>query len=530
MRSTIPATVGFLLASALHAQIVPTGFVVDTLMASGLQDPTDCCFLPDGRVLVTNMAGAVVVYANGSTATIGTVPSVEVDYERGLLSVAADPAFASNGHVFVHYASTADDFLHVDRFTCTGDLADPLSANLQFAASSRCVVLSNLPDNAYNHNGGSLRFGPDGMLYLAVGDDGVACNAQSVTSASGCLLRFDPSALPAGGSVIAPPFDALDPGDNPMSGNSDFTQLVIAHGFRNPFRMEIDPVTGNVYVGDVGGDTEEEYSEYVRPAAGPLPLVNFGWPWREGAIDGSGCGGTAPTGLVEPIVSVSHVDDWFSVMGGARYRNQGAPYDFGAAYEGSAFYLDYFSGEVRRLVNAAGWVPAPAVPGQPTANDWGTGFARTTCLRLGPDGCLWFTQQGGNGSLRRIRANATAPVVFPDGCFPPFALQVGGAFAVGGSIQSSVSAPIPWLCMYGLTRQTLSLTILSAACQCLLGHDVLTFELVAPGASASLPISPAWGPAGYSIHVQACGLAHPAGGPCPDLQLLTSDTVQITID
>ncbi|MEO6597280.1 MAG: PQQ-dependent sugar dehydrogenase, partial [Planctomycetota bacterium] len=387
------------------AQTVPTGFVVDTLVSTGLSTPNDCCFLPDGRVLVANSVGSVSLYAGGPVGAIGTVPNVESGGERGLLSIAADPAFPANGYIYVYYSHNGDAFMHLDRFTCTGDLANSSSTNLAFAAASRRVILGTLPDNAGNHNGGSVRFGPDGRLYLTAGDDAFACNAQSLTSQVGFLARLDVSLLPAGGSLVLPSFSALDPGDNPLSANPDFSQLVLAHGLRNPFRMEIDQVTGNLYIGDVGAGAVEEYSEYVYPA-GALPLVNFGWPWREGNQNGTSCGGTAPPGLVEPIAVVSHSASWQSIMGGARYRNQGGAFDFGASYEGSAFFLDYFAGELRRLVNTGSWGPAPVVPGQPSATNWGTGFSGVTSLRQGPDGSLWFTQQEYNqpvAALKRIR-------------------------------------------------------------------------------------------------------------------------------
>lgn len=98
----LTAAVTSLFLSAAAAQTVPTGFVVDTLISSGLQAPHDFGFLPDGRVLICNKAGAVMVYAGGSPVTIGTVPSVEgssSDSERGLLSVVADPSFATNGYI-----------------------------------------------------------------------------------------------------------------------------------------------------------------------------------------------------------------------------------------------------------------------------------------------------------------------------------------------------------------------------------------------------------------------------------------------
>src|SRR5690606_36953037 len=135
------------------AQNVPSGFVVDTLVSTGLQAPNDLCFLPDGRALLANRGGLVQVYAGGPVVTVGTVAAVETGSERGLLSIEADPNFPANGYIYVWYSSTGDAFLHLDRFTCTGDLNNPASTNLTFAASSRRVILAAMPDNAFNHNG-----------------------------------------------------------------------------------------------------------------------------------------------------------------------------------------------------------------------------------------------------------------------------------------------------------------------------------------------------------------------------------------
>ena len=410
MRSVLLSTiVALLLSHTVSAQTVPTGFVVDTVIPSGLTAPLDFCFLPDGRCLIANRAGVVSVYAGGSAVTVGTVPSVETGGERGLLGIAADPLFPTNGQIYVYYASTADTFMHLDRFTCTGDLANPSSTNLSFLATTRRVILAAIPDNAFNHNGGSCRFGPDGRLYQTIGDDAGTCIAQNQTSSLGCLLRMDVSGLAAGGSTVAPTFSSLDPGDNPLSAATDISQLLIAYGLRNPVRMEVDMVTGSLYIGDVGQNAVEEYSEYVYPTTGPLPLVNFGWPWREGNQAYTTCSGSQPPGLVPPIAAVPQGGTWFSVFGGPRYRNQGGPYDFGPAYEGNAFFYDFFAGDLRRLVNTGGtWGPAPAVPGQPNATNWGIGFTAVGAMKVGPDGGMWFakntsTAPSSGGTLMRIR-------------------------------------------------------------------------------------------------------------------------------
>lgn len=449
-----------LLAVPLAAQIVPTGFVVETLTTAAVT-PNDCCFLPDGRCVIADSVGNVWIYAGTGTAAaaIGTVPDVELGGETGLLSIAADPSFPLNGYVYVYYSSTLDAFMHLDRFTCSGDLANPASTNVVLDPTSRRVILGALPDNVGSRNGGSTRFGPDGKLYQTCGDDANACGAQQPASQVGCLLRLDVSGLGPGGSLVAPAYSALDPGNNPLSANTDFSQLVLGHGLRNPFRMEIDPVTGNLYIGDVGAGAVEEFDEYVVPV-GPLPLANFGWPWREGYLPGVGCTGSVPPGLVYPIASVAHGGGWAAVIGGARYRNLGGSAGFGPGYEGDVFFTDYYAGEVRRLTfDGSAWVAAAPVPGQPSATAWATGFDGVTSLRLGPDGALWFTQYP--GSLKRVAPVRSVQAISGGGqrgpsgeAFPqPLVVRVldptgaplpGGLvdFAVSGNGALSTSNPV----------------------------------------------------------------------------------------
>jgi glucose/arabinose dehydrogenase len=448
------------LAASVPAQTVPTGFVVDTLVSTGLTAPNDFCFLPDGRILIANRPGGVTVYANGPTASVGTVPNVEVGSERGLLGICADPNFATNGYVYVWYSHTGTAFMHLDRFTCTGDLNNPASTVLSFVAGSQRSILNNAPDNAFNHNGGTPRFGPDGKLYLCIGDDASSCEAQNVNTLQGVLLRMNVSGLPAGGSATPPTAAQLDPGDNPLSANTNHSKLVIAYGLRNPYKLDIDPLTNNVYIGDVGQNAWEEYDEYIYQA-GNLQLVNFGWPWREANASWGTCGGGQPPGLVAPIAAVSAGSGWRSVMGGPRYRNTGGAFDFGPSYEGNAFYGDYFSGTVRRLVNSGGiWSAAPAVPGQPNANDWMANAVAHTSIQVGPDGGLYMvghpsTYATSGGSLKRIKpvgpqnqvlAISGGGQVGPSQeVFPlPIVVQVlnpAGNPLPGGQVNFSVSGP-----------------------------------------------------------------------------------------
>ena len=193
------ALAGLSIAATVSAQNIPTGFNLDTLVSSGLQAGNDFPFLPDGRILIASRAGAVHVFAEGvGLQQVGTVSSIQTGSERALLSIEADPGFATNGYIYVWYSSSQTAYMHLDRLTCTGALNTATSTNLSFSMASRRTIINSSPDSAFNHDGGSARFGPDGMLYLSIGDDANACTAQSLTSKSGCLLRMDVSGLPAG--------------------------------------------------------------------------------------------------------------------------------------------------------------------------------------------------------------------------------------------------------------------------------------------------------------------------------------------
>lgn len=450
------------LATAPAQAVVPAGFTVDTLMATGLTAPNDFCFLPDGRVLIANGPGQVTIFANGASALAGTVPGIQNLAEAGLLSICADPGFATNGYVYVWYTNLASPYQRrLDRFTCTGDLADPASTRVSFATSSRRVVLDlDLTVTfATLHNGGSLRFGTDGCLYFSHGETGTLCAAPDVTSVKGKLLRMHVGNLPPGGSTVPPSPSQLDPGDNPLSAANDRSQLVIAAGLRNPFRMEIDPATGNLYIGDVGGTQQEECNEYVR-GQGPPPLVNFGWPWREGLVGFAHpsitC--TQVAGLTEPIMDLPQTDGWVAVICGPLYRNRGGRSDFGGSHEGSLFVADHYDGRILRLARREGtWELAPPVAGQPAPDRWALGFLGVTSLQTGRDGAIWLTQYDGihnwtsGGFLRRIRpasgdrvvavagAGQVAPAEEP---FPvPLivrAQDAGGAPLVGAPVSFAV--------------------------------------------------------------------------------------------
>jgi len=387
-------------ASSARAATLPTNFS-DQLVASGLTGPTSFAFLPDGRVLVCEQATGAIRMVVGSTVTgaLTTVPSLNTDgYERGLLSIAVDPNWPQRPYVYVHYTQTGS-VMRVARFTGVGTLTGGTSTNL--ALQSLYVVLADLPDNVDWHNGGALRFGPDGMLYLSLGDDGNSCLAQTITSLRGCVLRMNVSALP-GGAGGPPDRSLLVPNDNPFISNSNvIAKLTYAFGLRNPFRFQIDPQTSLLYLADVGEGTWEELDEVD---AGE----NEGWPFREGPSSfGTSCTPLPNPVYDPPIDSYDHSDGAVVIAAGIVRRSSGS-HGWPASYEGRVLFGDYYSGWLRMIrKNGSIWerVTASGQPGE----YWGTGLASPVDFQWGPDGHLWWLSQS-NGQLRRIVYTGTVAV------------------------------------------------------------------------------------------------------------------------
>jgi glucose/arabinose dehydrogenase len=403
---------------------VPDGFT-DQLVVDGLSAPCSMAFLPDGRLLfveqVTARIRLIVNDAPASIDPVATVPRVNTTGgERGLLGIAVDPGFPSRPYVYVHCTDADAPVIRITRFTVGGDLSFTGGGSLTIDTATRHDLIADIPDDSTNHNGGTLRFGPDGMLYASFGEDGAGCAAQDTSGLRGVILRLDVSRLPPGPG--GPPARGLvTPPGNPFPNGGLNARLIWAFGLRNPFRFNIDRLDGTLYIGDVG---EERWEEMNRAPGGGL---DFGWSRFEGLElhDGS-C--TLTLAATFPIHSVDRRSiQLAAIIGAPIYRPPpGATRPFPADYDGDVFFSDYYGGFLRRLKGSGtSWSIAPPVPGQPDPSDWATGLKGVSDYAVGPDGSLWYCRQFNAAEIRRIvsSGNTGVPPSLPPGSLrfaPPY--------------------------------------------------------------------------------------------------------------
>lgn len=388
----VPALV--LSPGTVRAGTPPTGFS-DTLVTPGLMTPMSLAFLPDGsgRMVIVEQAGRIRSWDGVSLSLLHTMTEVVSGGERGLLGVEVDPDWPSRPYLYVYYTANVG-FVQVARF----ELLDP-GGVLTLNPTSKLVLIDNMPDNAGNHNGGTLRFGPDKTLYMSVGDDATSCNAQDLNVLAGKILRIrvDDSIDPSNRSTLAP-------ADNPFVSNpSDNAKLVWAYGLRNPFRFDIHATDNRVFIGDVGQNSWEEVS--LANASG----LNFGWPYWEGNVryQMTLCPGQPALPPSRLPIYVYPNPGGASVIGAAVYRGVSFPNDgsFPPAYEDNFFFMDFYAGFLRvlRQSGTGAWGLVSGV----SANDWGTSYAFVADMIAGPDGTLYFVT--GGGQLRRVTYVGLAP-------------------------------------------------------------------------------------------------------------------------
>ena len=341
-------------------------------IASGLSSPLYLTAPPadSSRLFVVEQTGAIRIIKDGAvlpTPFLDVSGEITSGGEQGLLGMAFDPSYASTGRFVVHYTDKAGN-THLSMFTVSSnpDVADP--------ATEQVILTAQQPFS--NHNGGQVLFGPDGFLYLGLGDGGSEGDpqgrGQDRSDLLGSILRID---VHGAAPYAVPP-------DNPFVGQSGVQPEIWSYGLRNPWRFSFDRATGDLYVADVGQDSYEEVD--VMPAAsGAGKGANFGWNIMEGkhCYNASSC---TQNGLTLPVYEYTH-GEGCSITGGYVYRGAALP-----ALQGLYFFGDFCQGWVRSFRYQAGAATE--------LTDWQSLRPGGMITSFGEDaaGELYIIVQGGN--------------------------------------------------------------------------------------------------------------------------------------
>jgi len=343
MKKTLPllAFCLTLLIGSAKAQITITNFQGSL---SNIVDIQNC---GDNRMFVVQKTGLIRIVQNGAIlptpfinlSSLAAPGGSTGGNERGLLGLAFHPDYANNGYFYVNYTAATDGYAtHVSRFnvsTTDPNVADPTSE----------VVLLDIPQPYSNHNGGCVQFGPDGYLYVGMGDGGSGNdpdgNGQDLTTLLGKMLRIDVD-------NPTPPLNYGIPADNPYVSSTTTPKEIWTYGWRNPWRFSFDRMNGDMWAGDVGQNAWEEIDFEPIGSTGGL---NYGWRCYEGLVTTPGVsqvGCPAFNTTVSPVAVYSHTGGACSVTGGYVYR--GALH---ADLWGKYLFIDYCSGEMRSTVRNA---------------------------------------------------------------------------------------------------------------------------------------------------------------------------------
>jgi glucose/arabinose dehydrogenase len=358
-------------AAGLGASTLPAGFTETAY--GGLASPTAMALAPDGRLFVCEQAGKLRVIKNGALLSTPFVTvTVDNNNERGLVGVALDPSFPTNQYVYIYYTvpgSPAHNRLQ--RYTANGDVA---------AAGSALTLLELESLVNTNHNGGALHFGADGKLYVAVGNDAINSNSQTLSNLKGKILRLN-----SNGSV---------PSDNPFVGVAGARPEIWNYGLRNPFTFAVQPGTGLMFVDDVGEQTWEEIN--VGSAG-----VNYGWPTCEGPfLQGTSTPCNNPD-YTDPIYWYHHATEC-AITGGDFY-NPDVP-QFPAQYVGMFFFADL----------CAGWINYIDPANPTTATTFATGIGNPVDIIGGYDGNLYYLARGTSAAYKVTYTGSSSPSITQD--------------------------------------------------------------------------------------------------------------------
>jgi glucose/arabinose dehydrogenase len=375
-RIIVGITLGLLLSGVFsEATTLLTGFTESAFGASLNTGCTVMAFAPDGRLFVSQQNGALRVIKNGVLLGPAFMTlTVDSNGERGLLGVAFDPSFSSNHFIYVYHTVPAGPsnvpppHNRVSRYTANGDVV---------MANSELILLDldNL-SSATNHNGGALHFGPDGKLYISVGENANGPNSQSLANRLGKILRINTDS-----------YNSI-PSDNPTTfpgiagSTTGLNKSIWAVGLRNPFTFSFQPGTTRMFINDVGSNAPGAGGNGVFEEVNDgIAGSNYGWNVIEGP--------SSNPNFTTPLYSYVHNNIGAAIAGSAFYNP--AILQFPQSYVGKYFFGDYLLNFIRvmDLSNNA-------------VTDFATSVSNPVDIRVGPDGALYYLTAG--GQVMRIQA------------------------------------------------------------------------------------------------------------------------------
>lgn len=364
-----------------------------------VKDPGD----GSGRLFIVEQGGNIRIWDGSallptpflsSSALTGLQTS---GFEQGLLGLAFHPDFDTNRFFYVNYTrGSGSGETAITRFQVSSgnaNLADPMSA------TDILVVTQDFS----NHNGGDIHFGPDGYLYIGMGDGGSGGDpnnrAQDLGELLGKMLRIDVDGTPAPGAVLCGQVQNYGvPANNPFVGSAGACDEIWAYGLRNPWRFSFDRSNGDMFIGDVGQNAWEEIDFQPGGSSGG---ENYGWRTMEGNHCFNPSSGCSMVGLVLPILEYSHSGGHCSVTGGHRYTISSIP-----GLQGTYFYADFCSNTI--------WLASESSPGVWSTSTW-TDHGVWNITSFGEDAAgNLYVVAAGSGNLSRVVSPSTE-AIFTDG-------------------------------------------------------------------------------------------------------------------
>lgn len=310
--------------------------------ATGFNSPVNMANAGDSRMFVVEKDGIIkIVSATGvvsATPFLNISSIITTDSERGLLGLAFHPNYATNGYFFINYTNLSGNTV-IARYSVNS--TNPNIAN------TTGTILMTIAQPYSNHNGGCIKFGPDGYLYIGMGDGGSGGDpgnrAQNINENLGKMLRIDVN------STVAPYYTS--PPTNPFVGVAGNDEIW-AYGMRNPWKFSFNRLNGDLWIADVGQSSIEEIDKVVSPL--PNTGLNFGWRCYEGNSTYNTTGCAASSTMTFPFTQYSRSGGACSVTGGYFYTGTTYP-----NFQNKYFFTDYCDDKIR-TVNSAGVITSTA--------------------------------------------------------------------------------------------------------------------------------------------------------------------------